>query len=148
MLVITGCCWPKGISRGGVLAACCEGSRRCRSRTGSEPGQPANRVLRSDPVGTGVTGQAGWRRETDQTSQRNCQTSRDSPLDPGHGDLSLTREGGGHIVLRRCKVEIGNSGSYYSRPQVGAYTLFLDPNEGGYFLEAQLPDTKHESPAI
>src|SRR2546422_2224501 len=78
MLVITGCCWPKGISRGGVLAACCEGSRRCRSRTGSEPGQPANRVLRSDPVGTGVSGQAGWRRETDQTSQRNCQTSRDT----------------------------------------------------------------------
>src|SRR2546422_2605872 len=78
MLVITGCCWPKGISRGGVLAACCEGSRRCRSRTGSEPGQPANRVLRSDPVGTGVSGQAGWRRETDQTSQRNCQTGRDT----------------------------------------------------------------------
>jgi len=31
---ITGCCWPKGIWRGSVLAACCEGSLRCRRRTG------------------------------------------------------------------------------------------------------------------
>ena len=78
MRVITGCCWPKGISRGSVLAACFEGSRRCRSRTGSESGEIANRALRSDPVGTSVSGQAGWRQETDQTNQRNCQTSRDA----------------------------------------------------------------------
>jgi hypothetical protein len=60
------------------LAACFEGSRRCRSRTGSGPGETANRALRSDPVGTSVSDQVGWRRETDQTSQRNCQTSRDA----------------------------------------------------------------------
>jgi len=28
MRAITGCCWPRGTSRGGVLAACFEGSRR------------------------------------------------------------------------------------------------------------------------
>jgi len=86
---------PKGISRGGILAACCEGSRRCRSRTGSEPGETANRALRSDPVGTSVSGQAGWRRETDQTSQRNCQTSRDATRRRlcRYVDLNLTREG-------------------------------------------------------
>jgi len=61
MRVIIGCCWPKGISPGGVLAACFEGSRRCRSRTGTEPGETANRALRSDPVGAGASGQAGWR---------------------------------------------------------------------------------------
>jgi hypothetical protein len=31
----------------------------------------------SDPVGTSVSGQAGWRRETDQTSSRNGQTRVD-----------------------------------------------------------------------
>src|SRR5712692_5910867 len=78
MRATIGCSWPKGISRGSVLAACCEGSRRCRSRTGSEAGETANRALRNDPVGASVSGQAGWRRETDQTSQRNRRTSRDA----------------------------------------------------------------------
>jgi hypothetical protein len=42
----------------------------------TEPGATANRAFNSDPDGTSVIGQAGWRRETDQTSQRNCPTSR------------------------------------------------------------------------
>jgi hypothetical protein len=28
----------------------------------------------------------------------------------GHGDPILTREGGGHMVLRKAKVQVGNSG--------------------------------------
>jgi hypothetical protein len=28
----------------------------------------------------------------------------------GYGDPSLTREGGGHMVLRKAKVQVGNSG--------------------------------------
>jgi len=47
-------------------------------RTASEAGETANRALRSDPGGTSVSGQADWRRETDEMSQRNCQTSRDA----------------------------------------------------------------------
>src|SRR5258708_36921951 len=43
---ITGCCWPKGISRGSVLAACCEGWPRFRCRTGDKPGETENRALK------------------------------------------------------------------------------------------------------
>jgi hypothetical protein len=42
----------------------------------------------------------------------------ETPLPPnfGYGDPSLTPEGGGHMVLRKNKVEIGNSCSYCWRP--------------------------------
>jgi hypothetical protein len=63
---------------GGDLATGFEGSRRCRSRTCSEPGETANRAVRSDAVGRSVSGQAGSTRETDPTGQRTCQTSRDA----------------------------------------------------------------------
>src|SRR6266705_2316280 len=43
---ITGCCWPKGISRGSVLAACCEGWPRFRCRTGDKPRETENRALK------------------------------------------------------------------------------------------------------
>ena len=52
--------------------------------------------------GSSVSGKASGRRETDQTSQRNGPTS-------GQGNLRLTPEGGTHMVLRKDKVEIGNS---------------------------------------
>ena len=93
MRVITGCCWPKGISRGGVLAACCEGSRPCRSRTGSEPGETANRALRSDPGGqVSAARQVGGEKQTNQVSE----TAKRTAMRPEGGsvDLSLTREGG------------------------------------------------------
>jgi hypothetical protein len=35
----------------------------------------------------------------------------------GQGDLRLTREGGGRMVLRRDRVEIGNSGYDRSSPE-------------------------------
>src|SRR3970282_209092 len=88
MRVITGCCWPrldrgwpKGSSRGGVLAACCEGSQGCRCRTGNGPGP---------------------RTHAEPHLPRNCV----------HGDPTLTPEGACRMVLRKDKVEIGNSGHY------------------------------------
>ena len=36
----------------------------------------ANPARRSDPGGTIVSGEVGWKGETDQGSQRKCQTSR------------------------------------------------------------------------
>ncbi len=60
-------------------------ARKVRWRSPSppraKPGDTANRALRNQPVGRSVDAEAGWRRETDQTSQRNCQTSR-SPRRP------------------------------------------------------------------
>src|SRR5438309_6810570 len=40
-----------------------------------------------------------------------------SPPNCGQGDVSLTRGGGGHMVLRKDEVEIGNSGSKGNRMQ-------------------------------
>ncbi len=86
MRATTGCCWPKGSSRGSVLVPPC-GAAKDRGAAGvpqggsSEPGQTANPALRSHPVGRSVSGEAGWRREPDQASQRNCPTSR-SPRRP------------------------------------------------------------------
>jgi hypothetical protein len=50
---------------------------------------------------------------------RNDQYLRSMPWLPnrGQGDLRLTREGGGRMVLRVDRVEIGNSGYDGSSPQ-------------------------------
>jgi hypothetical protein len=59
------------------LAPCWEGSRCCRCRTGSEPGETENRALRSHPVRRSVSGEAGWMRETDEATQQNGSARRD-----------------------------------------------------------------------
>jgi len=59
---------------------------RSRCRTGGEPGETGTRAFRSDRVGTSASGQAGWRRERDQTSQRNCRTRQERP-EGGYVDL-------------------------------------------------------------
>jgi len=73
------------------LHECCSDQRpswRCLLRTGSEPGETANRALRRDAVRTGVRGQAGWRRETNHGSQRKGRTAM--PPEGSHGDLNWT----------------------------------------------------------
>jgi hypothetical protein len=62
-------------------------------------------------MGRNVSGEDGWRREPDQASQRNCQNEPHLAPNCGHGDPSLTPEGGWNRVLRRDKVVIGNSDS-------------------------------------
>ena len=56
----------------GAIGSRYAGSRRCRCRTGSGAEMKANR-LRSHPVGTSVSREAGWRRERDQEGQRSGQ---------------------------------------------------------------------------
>ncbi len=37
-------------------------------------------------------------------------TAEQIPPDRGHGDVSLPQEGDWRMIVRKCKVEIGNSG--------------------------------------
>jgi len=41
---------------------------------------------------------------------RTAKTSRDFPPHRGHGDVSLAQEGNWRMIVRKGKVEIGNSG--------------------------------------
>jgi hypothetical protein len=66
----------------------------------------------------GHHGNSAYDEEESDHHQGNCDGIRvvQSPLEPrlppnrGQGDLRLTSGGGGHVLLRRDKVEIGNSG--------------------------------------
>ena len=56
--------------------------------------------------------QVGGEKQTKQVSE----TAKRAAMRPqgGYVDLNLTREGGRRMVLRRDRVEIGNSGLYYN----------------------------------
>ncbi len=49
------------------------------------------------------------------------------PPNCGHGDPSLATEGGWHMVLRKDKVEIGNSGSKPDKESNSVHPLMLQP---------------------
>ncbi len=79
--------------------------------TASEPGETVKLALASHVGGTSVSSEAGGRFGTPQGGHRNCQNEPGFPPHRGHGDVSLAQEGGLRTIVRKGKVEIGNSGS-------------------------------------
>ncbi len=97
MRVITGCCWPKGISRGRVLAACFEGSRR--PADGRVANQDRQRIERSEVIQSGQVSaarQVGGEKQTKQVSEAAKRAMRP---EGGYVDLNWTREGGRRMVF-------------------------------------------------
>src|SRR5713101_2048369 len=109
MRATIGCCWPKGTSRGSALAACCEGSRRCRCRTVSKAGQKANE--RSEAIQRGsVSGEADWGGQNQHSGS--AERPKRAALLPQRGqrDLRLTRRGTRARLSGEGEAQNGNSG--------------------------------------
>src|SRR5712692_1583485 len=109
MRAITGCFWPKGISRGGVFAACCEGSRCCRCRTGSEPGQKANEGSEAIQRGS-VSGEADWGGQDQHSGSAERPKRAALPPRRGQRDMRLTRRGRKAGLSGQEEAQNGNSG--------------------------------------
>src|SRR5713101_3749573 len=99
MRATIGCCWPKGTSRGSALAACCEGSRRCRCRTVSKPAQKANE--RSEAIQRGsVSGEADWGGQNQHSGSTERPKRAALPPQRGQGDVAVDTTGAGGLGFR------------------------------------------------